>query len=135
LGRAQRATEITVDSGERYAIRQGDLVCLFPYLMHHNPEIFENPEQFQLDRFLSRGAPPAFHLRGRRLAMPLMPYGGGVSMCPGRALANTEIKQFVAGLLRRFRLSSAGAPLPRADKGRAGLGVLPPVGDYPIHTS
>ena len=40
-----------------------------------------------------------------------------------------------AGLLRRFRLSSAGAPLPRADKGRAGLGVLPPVGDYPIHTS
>ena len=133
LRRAQRPTRITLDSGATYAIRQGDLVCLFPYLMHHNPAIFENPEQFQVDRFLATAAPPVFSLHGRRLAMPLMPYGGGVSMCPGRALANTEIKQFVAGLLRRFELRGSGAAVPALDRSRAGLGVLPPKAEFPVH--
>lgn len=130
LRRARRSTELPLEGGAVYRVREGDLVCLFPWLMHHDAEIFEAPEQFRYDRFLAGpdGA-PTFSKAGRKLTVPLMPYGGGVSMCPGRHLANTEIKQFVAALLTRFDLAPAGGALPVPDRRRAGLGVLPPRGE------
>lgn len=131
LRRALRATTLTLDDGAAYAVRAGDLVCLFPWLMHHDPEIFPEPERFRDDRFLP-GAPP-FLKRGRRVAAPLMPYGGGVSLCPGRHLANTEIQQFVAAVLTRFDLVAAQPELPPPDRTRAGLGVLPPQGDLRVY--
>lgn len=129
LRRALRPTTITLESGERYAIRQGDLVCLFPYLMHHDAEIFAEPERFKYDRFHAPGGVPTFFKRGKRLTIPLMPYGGGVSMCPGRHLANTEIKQFVATLLARYDLEALAPAPPPLDRSRAGLGVMPPTED------
>ncbi len=130
LRRAQRPTALTLDDGRTWAVREGDLVCLFPWLMHHDGEIFAEPERFRDERFLP-GAPP-FTKGGRRLATPLMPYGGGVSLCPGRHLANTEIRQFVFAVLARFDLEATGAAVPPADHTRAGLGVLPPRGDFTV---
>lgn len=128
LRRALRPTDLTLDDGNTYAVREGDLVCLFPWLMHHDEEIFPEPERFRGDRFLP-GAPP-FTKRGRRLATPLMPYGGGASLCPGRHLANTEVRQFVAAVLTRFDLVAAQPAVPPAERTRAGLGVLPPRGEF-----
>ncbi|MFO0602275.1 MAG: cytochrome P450 [Polyangiales bacterium] len=130
LRRALRPTALTLDGGRAYAVRAGDLVCLFPWLMHHDAEIFPEPERFRGDRFLP-GAPP-FTKGGRRLATPLMPYGGGVSLCPGRHLANAEIRQFVFAVLARFDLEATRDAVPPADHSRAGLGVLPPRGDFPV---
>lgn len=129
LRRAQRPTALTLDDGRAWAVREGDLVCLFPWLMHHDAEIFSEPERFRGDRFLP-GA--TFTKGGRRLATPLMPFGGGVSLCPGRHLANTEIRQFVFAVLARFDLEASHAAVPPADHTRAGLGVLPPRGDFTV---
>ncbi|MFO0626924.1 MAG: cytochrome P450 [Polyangiales bacterium] len=131
LRRALRDTTLTLDDGATYALRAGDLVCLFPWLMHHDAEIFPEPERFRDDRFLP-DAPP-FLKRGRRLATPLMPYGGGVSLCPGRHIANTEIQQFVAAVLTRFDLVAAEPAVPPPERTRAGLGVLPPRGDLRVY--
>lgn len=128
LRRASRDMALRLDAGE-VAVREGDLVCLFPYLMHHDPEIYPAPERFRLQRFSGERGTPTFEKGGRKVHLALMPYGGGASLCPGRFLANTEIKQLVAGVLLRFDLMADGEPLPRADHRRAGIGVLPPRGD------
>ncbi len=133
LRRALRPTVLELSGGHTFRIRQGDLVCLFPWLMHHDPEVFDDPDQFRVDRFLpTADGPPIFTKAGLRLRIPLMPYGGGVSTCPGRHLANAEIKQLVAALLSRFDLIAVDKSPPPPDKSRAGLGVLPPSGEFAV---
>ena len=99
--RVRRATALDLGGGPAWRVRAGDLVCVFPYLTHHDPEVYPDPERFRVDRFHAEGGSPRFHKGGKRLAVPLMPYGGGVSMCPGRFLANAEIKQAVAAISGR----------------------------------
>jgi cytochrome P450 len=95
--------------------------------MHRDPEIFEDPERFRFDRFLSEGGGPRqFSRRGQRVPIPLMPYGGGVSMCPGRFLANNEVMQFAGIALTHLDIELTESALPPLDKTRAGLGVLSP---------
>lgn len=132
LRHVERDLQLTLDGGRSYALRRGDRVVLYPYVTpHRDPEIFPEPERFQFDRFLAPegGGVKQFFKAGRRVTTPLMPYGGGVSMCPGRFLANSEILQFVALLLDRFEVELVDTELPRLDQSRAGLGVLPPLRD------
>lgn len=130
IRRVLRDCELPLPDDRSFAARSGDLVCIFPYLTHHDGEVFDEPERFVVDRFVRNGRPRTFTKGGKRLAVALMPYGGGVSMCPGRHLANTEILQFVSGLLTRLELEPVDRVLPPLEYGRAGLGVLPPQGTF-----
>jgi hypothetical protein len=38
--------EITLNSGNKYKFRKHDRICCSTLLFHHNPELFENPEEF-----------------------------------------------------------------------------------------
>ena len=68
-----------------------------------------------------------------RIRTHLMPFGGGVSMCPGRHFARNEIKIAAAMLLHGFDVDiPQDTPTPPLDNSRAGLGILPPVGDVPF---
>jgi cytochrome P450 len=131
LRHVERDMTLTLDGGRSYALRAGDRVVLYPYVTpHRDPEIFPEPERFQFDRFLAPGGGvKQFFKGGRRVTTPLMPYGGGVSMCPGRFLANGEILQFIALLFERFDMELLETELPRLDQSRAGLGILPPLRD------
>ncbi len=131
LRQARRPTTLTLDSGETIAIRQGDRVCLYPYVSHHDPELFPEPGRYRWDRFLGEGGARQFFRGGRRVTLALMPYGGGVSMCPGRFLANDEVMQLIALVLTRLDVELLRSELPPLDQRRAGLGVLPPVGEVP----
>ncbi|MCY1056274.1 cytochrome P450 [Nannocystis sp. SCPEA4] len=123
----QRDCELALAGGQSIALRAGDRVALCPQVMHRDPEIFEDPEQFRFDRFLSEGGGPRqFSRRGQRVPIPLMPYGGGVSMCPGRFLANNEVMQFAGIALTHLDIELTEPALPPLDKTRAGLGVLSP---------
>lgn len=119
---------LELHDGRRCALRRGDTVAVFPYLSHRDPEIFEEPEAFRYDRFLSadRGA-RQFHKGGQRLGFALMPFGGGETMCPGRFLALNEIKVLVTRLLADYELE-LGHRLPALDVSRSGFGILPPAG-------
>jgi cholesterol 7alpha-monooxygenase len=121
-------TTLRLGPGASWPVRRGDLVCVFPYLTHHDPDVYADPDRFRVDRFLGERA-LRFEKHGKRLTVPLMPFGGGASMCPGRLLAFAEIKQFVAALLRDHDLEWIDSTLPLPDRRRAGIGVLPPLGD------
>ncbi len=129
LRQARRPTTLTLDSGETIAIREGDRVCLYPYVSHHDPELFPEPWRYRWNRFLGEDGGRRFVRGGRRVTLALMPYGGGVSMCPGRFLANDEVMQLVALALTRLEVELLSPDLPGLDQRRAGLGVLPPVSE------
>lgn len=126
---ARRDCELTLESGRTISLHAGDQVALSPFAVHYDPDIFPDPDTYRFDRFLADGGPKQFFKRGKRVPIPLMPYGGGVSMCPGRFLANNEVMQFVALALTELDLELLGPALPPFDNARAGLGVLPPKGD------
>ena len=77
------ATNATTTTNSK--LRKGDRVAIFPPLLHHDPaKVGPHPEEFQLDRYLAKSGTP-----------PLMPFGGGISLCPGRKFARREIKALI----------------------------------------
>jgi len=127
-----RPFTLALSSGHSYALREGDRVCLAPELNHTDPELFEAPEQFRHDRFAGVDGPPQFFKRGKKVTLALMPFGAGVSMCPGRFLASNEIVQVVAAVLTRLEVELLPHETPSVDRRRAGLGILPPRSDPPF---
>ena len=121
-----RPTVLELASG-RWSLRQGDRLCIAPALTHRDPALFPEPDRYRHDRFI--GA--QFVKNGKKVGLAFMPYGGGVSMCPGRYLAHEEVKHLVARVLHRLDVEPLG-PLPALDGRRAGLGVLPPRGELAV---
>ncbi|XP_030635932.1 cytochrome P450 7A1 [Chanos chanos] len=123
---------LTLDSGEQVAIRKGDYICLYPQLIHMDPEVYPNPTEFQFDRYLEADGKKksSFFKAGRRLRHFLIPFGSGASECPGRFFAVNEIKEFLTLALWHYdlELSNPDATL-APDCARAGLGILPPSRD------
>ncbi|CAG0888446.1 unnamed protein product [Darwinula stevensoni] len=73
----------------------------FPiYAMHHDPEFFEDPEEFHPERF-------ALSEKGLRHPMTYLPFGHGPRHCIGMRFAQTEIKLALCHVLSQFKLSSS----------------------------
>lgn len=76
-------TNITVNNRE-YHLESGSLV-VFPFsCVHKDPDIYENPRKFQIDRFLPKsaeGGDPSkkFEKNGIRVVRPFVPFGGGIN--------------------------------------------------------
>jgi cytochrome P450 len=67
------------------------------YLTHRRPDLWQDPERFNPDRFLgARPTPYTF-----------FPFGGGVRRCIGAAMATFEIKVVLAEVLSRVDLAVA----------------------------
>lgn len=115
-----------------WSIRKGDRVVLAPFITHRDPEIYPDPECYQADRFFIERGVKQFFKGGKRVPLPLMPFGAGVSMCPGRFFAINEIKLFVARALLDWEIEVSAAPAPDFDFSRAGLGIYPPVHDVEV---
>lgn len=130
--RARATFDFETDSGRIFRIERGEHIDLFPYATHLDPEIYEDPSSFRHDRFLGDGQPPRFYKGGRKLAFPLLVFGAGASMCPGRFLARNEIKTTLALLFTHFDVELRSEHRPALDFSRMGLGVLPPKDDVPF---
>jgi cytochrome P450 len=80
-----------------YRIPANTSILLTPYASHHNPAYWDDPEEFDPDRFLperSAGRPRYAYL----------PFGGGRRQCIGYYLALLELRLIVAMVVQRFRL-------------------------------
>lgn len=119
---------LETESGH-HAIRKGDRVCLAPFVSHRDPGVFDDPLTYQYDRFYSAEGRKQFYKDGQRVPLPLMPFGAGSSMCPGRFFALNEIKLFLAIALSFWDIDLADDPEPSYEFGRAGLGIYPPAHD------
>ncbi|XP_019627826.1 PREDICTED: cholesterol 7-alpha-monooxygenase-like [Branchiostoma belcheri] len=127
---ATEDAELALESGSTFRIRKGDRVGLYPGFLHMDPEVYDHPETFKYDRFLENGQEKtAFYKNGRKLRHYLLPFGHGVSMCPGRFFALNEIKQLVTIVVCYFDMELIDMETPPMDQSRAGLGTLAPLND------
>ncbi|MCO4745231.1 MAG: cytochrome P450 [Proteobacteria bacterium] len=127
---ALQDVELHLEGGKTLKVRAGERVGLYPWLTHHDARIYEAPDTYRFDRFVENGKRRrSFSLDGRKVAHFLMPFGGGVSMCPGRHFARNEIKILTALMLYHFSLEAKWNALPGFVEGRAGLGVFGPAED------
>ncbi|XP_027516390.1 5-beta-cholestane-3-alpha,7-alpha-diol 12-alpha-hydroxylase [Corapipo altera] len=120
-------------SGTEYILRKGDRVALFPHLaVQMNPEIHHEPHKFKYDRFVNPdGTKRDFYKNGKKLKYVNMPWGAGVSTCPGRFFASAEMKLFVFLMLSHYDLELVNEEeeIPGIDISRWGFGTMQPVHD------
>jgi cytochrome P450 len=74
------------------------------YLMHHDPVLFAEPQEFRPERFLESRA-------GTRMWLP---WGGGRQRCPGRHLALLELRTVLRAALSVTRVMPASNAIERA---------------------
>jgi len=99
MRQAMEDISIELVSGGAVALKKGQYAAMYPRHMHLHPEIYDNPEQFQWDRFLGKQKPNSFFYQGEPLKYSLLPFGIGLSMCPGRHFARNEFKVVTALVL------------------------------------
>ncbi|XP_030053307.1 5-beta-cholestane-3-alpha,7-alpha-diol 12-alpha-hydroxylase [Microcaecilia unicolor] len=126
--------DFKIADGKEYALRKGDRVAIFPYIaVQMDPEIHPEPHRFKYDRFLNPdGTKKAdFYKNGKKVKYFTMPWGLGISMCPGRFFAMNEMKQIVFLMLVYFdfELVNAEEDIPPIDQSRWGIGVIHPTHD------
>ena len=81
-------------------------VCLSPcaYLVHHDPDIYEEPYTFKPERFLEEG--PGTYT--------WIPFGGGRRRCLGASFAQVEMKVVMRAVLERRDLRDGGTGAERS---------------------
>lgn len=92
---AREAADEDVVAG--YHIPEGTTFLLSQYLAHRDPEIWDDPEEFNPERF-------AGDKQDERHPYSYFPFGGGARMCIGRELALLEARLIISQVVRRFRL-------------------------------
>ncbi len=98
-----RMTAEPLDLGGRM-LRKGTTVVFSHYVTHHMPDIYDSPETFAPDRWLTIDPSPYEYL----------PYGVGPRMCIGASYASQAINVALPALLQHF--SVAVAPGTRIDR-------------------
>jgi cytochrome P450 len=73
------------------------------YLLHHDPDVYPEPDEFRPERFLEGQPSPYAYL----------PWGGGRRRCPGSHLAIMEMKTVLRAVLETMTVSPASRRMER----------------------
>jgi cytochrome P450 len=82
-----------------YPIPAGSIVLLCPYALHRSPAFWDQPEQFNPDRFLPEHS-------ADRPRYAYVPFGGGPRLCMGNQFALMETQIILAKVAQRYQLRS-----------------------------
>lgn len=80
-------------------IKKGTYVRVPIYACHHNPDFFQDPEEFRPERFLKENAT-------KLIPNTFNAFSGGPRICLGMRFAMTEMKICMAKLLSKFTIKS-----------------------------
>jgi cytochrome P450 len=83
-----------------YFIPKGAQVFLSPYVTHHHPEFWDQPEKFDPDRFLPERS-------ANRHRFAYIPFGFGPRRCIGDGFATAEVQLLLATMAQRYRCRMA----------------------------
>ena len=81
-------------------IPAGSTILLSPYVTHRHPDVWENPEAFDPDRF----EPARCKERPRHAYFP---FGAGPRLCMGMDMATMEMLLIMVMVVQRFRIALA----------------------------
>jgi cytochrome P450 len=83
-----------------FPFKKGSRIFLSPYLTHHNPRWWSEPERFDPERFTEQNE------KGRH-RYAYIPFGAGPRVCLGNTFAMMEAILIVATVAQQYRLSLA----------------------------
>ncbi|XP_047365703.1 cytochrome P450 4C1-like [Vespa velutina] len=107
----------------KYIIPKNTILSIHAYGVHHDPEIWTDPEKFDPDRFLTNEMQ-------YRNPYSYLPFSGGPRNCIGQKFANIQHKLVIAILLRKWMVKSA---ILRKDIKTYQSVVLRPLDDVYLH--
>lgn len=105
-----------------HEIRPGDLVSIWPWIIHRHKRLWDDPDAFDWERF-------ALGRKHDRHRFQYIPFGGGPRTCVGARLATAEAATILASWLTRWRF----APLPGRTVQVSGMVTLRPKGGLPLN--
>jgi len=91
---------VASDALNGYAINPGDIVTLWPWLIHRHQALWEDPDAFDPDRFLP-------DRRASWHRFQYIPFGGGPRICVGMRFATVEALTVLAHWLAEWRIAPA----------------------------
>jgi len=81
-----------------YYLPKNAVITTSPYVTHRHPEFWDDPEQFDPQRFTPER-------KAERPRYAYLPFGGGPRICIGNSFAMTEATLLLASIVQRYRLS------------------------------
>jgi cytochrome P450 family 3 subfamily A len=84
----------TVINGVKF--EKGSVFSVPIYAIHHNPDIYENPEEFIPERFLPDES-------DSRHPMAFLPFGAGPRNCLGMRFAEYELRVTLAWIIKKYK--------------------------------
>lgn len=81
-----------------HPVKRGQSVLVAIYALHRRPDLWDDPDAFDPDRFLS----------GRNTPDPFLPFGTGPRMCVAAHFAQAEMAVILARVMARLRVSPSG---------------------------
>ena len=82
----------------RFKIKKGGIMIVSPYVTHRWPDIWDNPEGFEPERFMPERV-------AERPRYAYFPFGGGPRQCIGNTFALMEAQLVLATVGQKYRLS------------------------------
>ena len=101
-------------------MRPGDIVSIWPWLLHRHKALWDDPDLFDPERFADGG--PSRH------RFQYIPFGGGPRLCVGARFATAEALTILAYWLADWRF----APVPGREVRAHGMVTLRPAGGLPL---
>jgi cytochrome P450 len=102
-------------------IAAGDIISIWPWLIHRHKALWDDPDAFDPDRF-----GPA--TKQQRHRFQYIPFGGGPRLCVGMRFAMSEALTVMAHWLSRWTF----APTPGREVRPSGMVTLRPAGGLPL---
>ncbi len=104
-----------------YTVPAGTVVFFSPWVLHRDPTVWPNPEDFEPQRFVD-------DYRSReRPACSYLPFSTGARKCIGDRFAEAEMAVVLGWILRRFTVERTGPP-----PGFSASVTLGPAGGVPV---
>lgn len=101
-----------------HEVRPGDIMSIWPWILHRHRRLWDDPDVFDVNRFAGKGGRHRFQY---------LPFGAGPRTCVGAQFATTEALTILAQWLSRWRFVDIGHPAEAA-----GMVTLRPKGGLPL---
>lgn len=112
---------IADDEIDGHKVAPGDIVSIWPWIIHRHSKLWEDPDAFDIDRF----APGS---KAGRHRFQYLPFGGGARVCVGARFATYEALTILAYWLSEWEFSPVPGRIVRA----SGMVTLRPNNGLPL---